>query len=145
MEEKDKKELFKILADELNVKQVRVVASENTQKLIDSGYVGGKVEGTNFMLFLDTRLDAELIHEGLARDIVRRIQQMRKGIALEYTAKIRVLYKGDEEIKEAIRKYKEYISKETLAEAIEEGVSFDADSEQFKIGTHEITVAIHLI
>lgn len=145
MEEKDKKELFKILADELNVKKVRVVASEDTQKLIDSGYVGGKVEGTDLMLFLDTRLDAELIHEGLARDIVRRIQQLRKGIALEYTAKIRILYQGDEEIKEAIRKHKGYICKETLAEDIQEGSAIESEEEKFKIGTHEITIAIHQI
>ena len=145
MEEKDKKELFKILADEINVKQVRVVASEDTQKLVDSGYVGKKVEGTDLMLFLDTRLDAELIHEGLARDIVRRIQQMRKGIALEYTAKIRVLYEGDEEIKEAIRKHKGYICKETLAEDIEEGITIQSEEENFKIGTHEMAIAIQPI
>ena len=121
MKKKDKKELFKI-----------------------SGYVGGEVEGTDIMLFLNTQLDAELIQEGLARDIVRRIQQMRKGINLEYTAKIRILYRGDNEIKEAIRKYNDYICKETLAEDIEEGVK-DADVEQFKIGTHEMVVAIHQI
>jgi isoleucyl-tRNA synthetase len=134
-----------ILRDELNVHDVKfeeegAAAAENYKQVeVD--------EGTT--LFLDIRLDSSLIEEGLVRDIVRRIQGMRKDLDLEYTAKIRVLYEGDEAVKEAIKKYHDYICEETLAVGIEEGSSSTNEEhiyeKRWKIGKKEIYLAIECV
>ncbi|MDI6811548.1 MAG: isoleucine--tRNA ligase [archaeon] len=133
-----------ILQDELNVHGVKfeegVAAAENYNQVeVD--------EGTT--LFLDISLDNTLIEEGLVRDIVRRIQGMRKDRDLEYTAKIRIMYEGDEAVKEAVKKFQDYICEETLAVGIEEGSS-SAKGEQiyekkWKIGKKEVYLAIECI
>ncbi|MDI6885363.1 MAG: isoleucine--tRNA ligase [archaeon] len=133
-----------ILQDELNVHGVKfeegVAAAENYNQVeVD--------EGTT--LFLDISLDNTLIEEGLVRDIVRRIQGMRKDRDLEYTAKIRIMYEGDEAVKEAIKKFQDYICAETLAVGIEEGSS-SAKGEQiyeknWKIGKKDIHLAIEFV
>lgn len=136
--------LVGILKDELNVREVKLedvglksefaAADEYKQVEVD--------EDTT--LFLDTCLDKSLIEEGLVRDLVRRIQGMRKDLDLEYTAKIRVMYECDEEVKEAINRFSDYICEETLAESIEES-SARGDQvyeKKWKIGEKEVYLAI---
>ncbi len=71
---------------------------------------------------------------------------MRKDIDLEYTAKIRIMYEGDEEVKEAIDRFSDYICTETLAESIEEGKPSEIDDKiyekDWKIGKKEVHLAI---
>ena len=73
---------------------------------------------------IDTSLDAELISEGLAREFVSRIQNLRKTSGLEVTDRISIKVNADAEFAEALTKQVDYIKNETLAEA----VSFDAVS-----------------
>lgn len=80
-----------------------------------------RAEAGGATLFIDTRLTPSLVKEGLARDIVRRIQDMRKDLDLEYTARIRIYYLGDNVIRGAIEEFEGYIAEETLADIIEEG------------------------
>jgi isoleucyl-tRNA synthetase len=73
------------------------------------------------VLVLDTEITDELRHEGLARDIVRHVQQIRKEIGLQIQDRITLCFEsGDEGIQAAINKHKEYICEETLCNAIEE-------------------------
>ncbi len=74
---------------------------------------------------LNTELSEALIMEGLAREVVNRIQKHRKELDLEYNQKIIVKYNGSGKINAAIAKNKDYISYETLAEKLflEENVS----------------------
>lgn len=72
-------------------------------------------EGNGFIVLLDTRLDAELIREGLVRDLVRHIQTLRKDIGLEVTDRIRISYVSGDEMATAIAAHSEYIAGETLA------------------------------
>jgi len=64
---------------------------------------------------LDTTLSPELISEGLMREFVSKIQQLRKKIGLEMMDNIDVRYDGDDEISAAIDEYRDYIMTETLA------------------------------
>jgi isoleucyl-tRNA synthetase len=64
---------------------------------------------------LDTRLDAALIREGWARDIVSRLQALRKDAELEVADRIRVRYEVPAEAAEAMAEFAEYIKSETLA------------------------------
>ena len=71
------------------------------------------------MVALDITLSESLIQEGYARDLVNRIQNLRKESKLELTDKIRVLIEEREELKGTLDGFKAYIERETLADSIE--------------------------
>jgi isoleucyl-tRNA synthetase len=64
---------------------------------------------------LDTRLDESLIREGWAREIVSRLQNMRKEADLEVTDRIAVEYDLPEDVAGALTEHMDYICTETLA------------------------------
>ena len=68
---------------------------------------------------LDVTLDDELIAEGTARELVNRIQNLRKSSGLNVTDKIRIKVEGLPGIEEAIGKFGDYIKSETLADALD--------------------------
>ncbi|MHA1125842.1 MAG: isoleucine--tRNA ligase [Candidatus Heimdallarchaeota archaeon] len=104
---------------EVSEDQVEIVSS-GKEGYTDASFPGGQV-------FIKTELTPELIQEGLVRDIVRRVQSMRKEADLEYTQNIELYYKGDDEIKEAITAWEDYIKEETLTTILKAGTK--------KIGT----------
>jgi isoleucyl-tRNA synthetase len=67
---------------------------------------------------VDTELTQDLIDEGLAREFVNRIQNMRKDAGFEVTDKILINFNGSNEFIQAINKFSDYISNETLAEKL---------------------------
>ena len=69
----------------------------------------------NKYIILNTTLTKDLINEGYAREIVSKVQQIRKNQNLDIVERIYLYYSTDEEIKDAINEYKEYIMNETLA------------------------------
>ncbi len=69
----------------------------------------------NVFTILDTTTTSALIKEGLAREMVSKVQQMRKQKDFEMMDQIKIYYNGDEEIRSALIEYKGYIMKETLA------------------------------
>jgi isoleucyl-tRNA synthetase len=77
--------------------------------------------GTGFVL-LDTRVTPELAAEGLARDVVRAVQQARKDAGLDVSDRIALtLGSGDEAARAAIAAHEALISAETLATSIDVG------------------------
>lgn len=69
----------------------------------------------NVFTILDTTITPELISEGLAREMVSKIQQMRKQRDFEMMDQIKIFYKADEEVNAALMEHKDYIMRETLA------------------------------
>jgi isoleucyl-tRNA synthetase len=67
---------------------------------------------------LDTALTPELVSEGLMREFVSKVQQMRKQMDLEMMDNIDIRYSGDDEVAAAIDAYRAYIMKETLARGL---------------------------
>jgi isoleucyl-tRNA synthetase len=67
---------------------------------------------------LDTRLTRELVQEGVARDFVRHVQELRKTATLNLTDRITVYYAANGEVREAITNQASYIRRETLAEQL---------------------------
>ncbi len=63
---------------------------------------------------LELELTEELIMEGLAREFVNKVQQMRKTAELEVTQRIRFNYAGDESVRRAVDRHRDYIFTETL-------------------------------
>lgn len=72
-----------------------------------------------YMAALVTTLTSELIHEGLAREFVRRVQDLRKNSGLEISDRIEIKYQATEVLARAIEAFQDYIANETLAVEIE--------------------------
>ena len=73
----------------------------------------------NLTVALDVTLTPELIEEGIARDLVNRIQNLRKDKGFEVTDKIRLKVEKNTEISDAIQNNYDYICSETLAESLD--------------------------
>ena len=72
----------------------------------------------NLFTILDTTVTTELIQEGLARELVSKVQQLRKQHDFEMMDHIRIQVQADPEVQEAIEKHIQYIRTETLAEEL---------------------------
>ncbi|MGE0161399.1 MAG: isoleucine--tRNA ligase [Gemmatimonadales bacterium] len=79
-----------------------------------------KAEG-GYTVALDPRLDDELVAEGVAREIVNRVQRLRKDAGLEITDRIELAIDGPEEILGAAREHGDFIGGETLAPTVNVG------------------------
>lgn len=75
----------------------------------------------NIFTILDTTLTKELVDEGLARELISKVQQLRKQRDFEMMDNIKILVDADEEVAAAVQTHKEYIMKETLALEIAAG------------------------
>jgi isoleucyl-tRNA synthetase len=73
----------------------------------------------NLFVILDTTLTQELKDEGLAREFVSKVQQLRKRNDYQVTDNIRIFYDGDDEVAAAVQAFQDYIQQETLALSIE--------------------------
>jgi isoleucyl-tRNA synthetase len=83
---------------------------------------------------LETTLTPELVKEGLAREFVRRIQDLRKTAGLEISDRIAVIYEASPLLAEAIHENAEYIQAETLAVSLLAGnvpAEWDCVEDQF--------------
>jgi len=73
-----------------------------------------KSEGA-LVVALEVDLTQELVREGLAREFVNKVQQMRKAAQLDVAQRIYLSVAGDEDVREAVAEYADYIKNETLA------------------------------
>lgn len=95
----------------------------------------------NLTLALDVTLSDELRQEGIARDIVNRIQNLRKSRDYDITDRIKLTIEGDDQTNEAVLCFKEYIQRQVLADSIEianglqvsEEETFDIDGLTVKV------------
>lgn len=93
--------------------EVKVYANERP------GY--SVAEEGGYMVAVSTSLTPELIAEGLARELVRHLQEMRKNAGLEISDRIHVLYQATPTIADILQKHASYISAETLALTLKPG------------------------
>jgi isoleucyl-tRNA synthetase len=87
--------------------------------------------GAGQVVVLDTRLDDSLRREGLAREVINRIQRARKAMDLPYEARIEVGWTASGDLAEAIEEHTDRIAGETLAArfARTEGATSEHDAE----------------
>jgi isoleucyl-tRNA synthetase len=96
-----------------------------------------------YLAALVTELTPELEQEGLARELVRRVQDLRKTAEFDISDRIVLYYQASPKLAESIAKYQDYIMGETLslelrAEEIPAGLPSASDS----FDGEDITVAI---
>lgn len=80
------------------------------------------VEGDGFVVALETEIAPELRAEGQARELVHRLQIMRKEAGLQVADRIVTSYEGGDNLKDVIRTHEPYIRQETLSTDLVEGI-----------------------
>jgi isoleucyl-tRNA synthetase len=78
-------------------------------------------EEGGYSVALDTAVTPELADEGLAREIVHRLQTMRKNAGFDIADYITTHYQGDAEIARVLRQFEGYVRQETLSRELAEG------------------------
>ena len=96
----------------------------------------------NEFIILDTTLTDELIMEGIARETISKIQQLRKTNDFNVVDRIKVYYNGDSEFTEALNKNIEFIKNETLAK---EFILDENLTESFDINDHDVKLKVERI
>ena len=91
---------------------------------------------------LDTTLTDELIAEGLAREVVRRVNDLRKAAGLNVSDHILLSYRASERLARAIRAYADYVKRETLSEALTEAPLPEAHTADESFDGEQLTIAI---
>ncbi|MGA1792579.1 MAG: isoleucine--tRNA ligase [Thermoplasmatota archaeon] len=100
--------------------------------------IGGEGEDTEVLL--DLHLTDELVKEGIAREVVRRVQTMRKDMDLQYDARIKLVVSGDNVIISGIEAFREYILNETLSDSIEVGDA--SGGKEWDLDQGKVTIAV---
>lgn len=133
------------VAVEINGESLSV--SKDDVEILSEQISGWIVESeSGVTVAVDTHLTPELISEGLAREFVNRIQNMRKDAGFQVTDKINIAFSGNSDFKTAINSFTKYIAVETLAEKIETKVEFNGGFVQdWKIGEDEIKIKIEKV
>jgi isoleucyl-tRNA synthetase len=91
-----------------------------------SGAAGFAVaESGGYLAALKTELSEALIQEGLAREVVRRVQQLRKDADLDIADRIAVIYQASAGLQAAIENFRDYIMSETLSSSLAAGDTAD--------------------
>ena len=149
--------------EELNIKDIQVIeddaplvqkvleeAGDETETILSVENYSVSLEG-GYMVAVNGDLSDELREEGLAREVVHRIQGMRRSANFDVTDRIVTYYQGPSEFAEVMQgPFSDYIRDETLSNQLVDGTP-DSDSnagaatESTKIEGMEITLAVHQV
>jgi len=129
----------------LDINGNEVVLSES-DLLIETAQMEGYVtESDNeIAVVLDTNLTPELIEEGFVREIISKIQTMRKEAGFEVMDKIHVCVKDNQVIEDVMKTHAEEIQSEVLAEDILFG-TVQGYEKSWNINSQEVTLAVEKI
>lgn len=96
-----------------------------------------------YLAALVTDLTPELIQEGLAREFVRRVQDLRKQAELDISDRIRVSYSATPGLQQAVEAFKDYIMGETLAVELTAGkIPADVPTSSDSFDGEQVTIAL---
>lgn len=91
---------------------------------------------------LDMTLNQDLINEGLAREVVNRIQKSRKDLNFNVDDRIEVSFETSHELTSVIESFKEYIQKETLTIKLVSGLDKSAQMIEHSIDESELKLGL---
>ena len=147
------------ILDELNIKDIEILSDDSALFRQAQEQAGGETETTvsvgnytasleaGYLVAVNGEITPELAEEGLARELVHRIQGLRRGANFEVTDHIETWYDGPEELAKVLRGHLSvYIREETLSDLLEAGQPPEgAKSEIAKIEGQEITLAVRRV
>ena len=122
----------------------QIVLVEKEIDIIRTGLEGWQVESeAGLSVAVDTELSVELQKEGLAREFVNRVQNMRKEANFDVTDRIATGVQANEKLAAAISYMAEYIQQETLSESLEqEELKVSDYVKTWEIGDEECIISI---
>ena len=131
----------------VNINGDSLEITKDDVEILSEQIAGWIVESENGVtVAVDTELSPQLISEGLAREFVNRIQNMRKDAGYKVTDKINVEFSGNSDFIFAINSFANYIAAETLAEKIKNKTELEGGFLQdWKIGADEIKIKIEKV
>ena len=103
------------------------------------GYVSEDNNGITVVL--DTNLTPELLEEGFVREIISKVQTMRKEADFEVTDKIHIRYEGSEKAEKVFADHASEISSETLALSVEKSTPAGYVKE-WNINGEKVTIGV---
>ena len=144
--------------EELNVKHLEVIDSAEVFEgrkavehptdllaLLPDGAALAEDEA-GYAVGIDTAITPELADEGLARELVHRIQNMRKAAGFEIADRISLYYSDAQRLRRVFADYGDYVREETLAEEIAEGRAPDAAYvEEQMVEGEKVTFAVRRV
>ncbi len=121
-----------------------IITSDDVQIVQDTAEgFASETEG-DLTVILDTKLTMELLQEGMARDLVNRIQNLRKDSGFEVSDRIELSYESTPEVSEVFEKFREHICSETLAETLYKGEKDWQYSTEFKLDDNNVMLWVKL-
>jgi isoleucyl-tRNA synthetase len=117
-------DLEKIILEELNIK--KIVYQPATEKSVE----------------LDTILSDELKEEGMLRELVRQVNDLRKKSALTINDQAEIIYQSDETLSKIIEKNIEILKKQTLAKTFTAGEKLSDKQKEVVIDNHKIILSL---
>ncbi len=125
--------------EELNIKELKFI--DDVSQLDEEKHVVSS-EG-DYSVAIPTEIPPELLAEGLAREIVHRLQTMRRAAGFDIADHIITYYQGDDYIRQVMKDFASYIKQETLSRELTGGVPVDgAFTESYKLSGHEILLGV---
>src|SRR5688500_14512531 len=114
---------------EIQINHEQVILTREDVEIASEDIPGWLVANENDLtVALDITLTPELIQEGVARDIVNRVQNLRKDRDYQITDRITVMIQAVEGVEEAVKNNMSYICSEVLADKLEVMPKLDATS-----------------
>ena len=142
------------IIEELNVKELEFKSNTEVLKLDGQGYVVSGVEvdrgkgvkvpvsGGVYNVAVPTEISPELKAEGLAREIVHRLQTMRRSAGFDIADRIVAYYQGDDYIGHVMEVWGAYIEMETLSSLIAEPPVEGVFTASYKLGGYEVLLGV---
>jgi isoleucyl-tRNA synthetase len=112
-----------------------VFETELPENIASSDFEGGNI-------FIDTKLTPAILSEAMARELIRRVQDMRKDLDLDVEANIEVYIECDNDFKKLIDSFKDFISNEVRAEKFHYGSDTGNYSKEWKIEDFDVKITI---
>jgi isoleucyl-tRNA synthetase len=146
--EEDKKALGNLaieVMEEINVKQLVVLSKAKEKEEFPSNTPEySMANDARYWVAISTELPPELVAEGISRELVRHLQNMRRNAMFDIKDHIITYYQTKEPlIKQVIKTFASYIEQETLSEELIDGLPPDgAYSEKHRISNREVSLAI---
>ena len=119
----------RLILDELNVKALSMEPCEPGEDM-------SCVEEAGSTVGVQVALTDELIEEGVARDVVRHVQNLRKELGFNVDDRITMEYWAPDSLAEAVSAWEDYIRRETLADSLTRTQEDDSFSESRIAGEH---------
>ncbi len=121
---------------------IELVEGEYDRRLVaKGGGAAAELPGGAGLVLIDTEVTDELAAEGLARDLVRVVQQARRDAGLDVADRIALTVDAPEDVVTAAKTHEEFIASETLATSVAYGAVADGSAGTVGEGT-KVTVAV---